>query len=116
MSWRNSTGSVQERASRSLIDTMMSAMGGRTPKYKRDRSRPECHGWHAFGRGLGTNLAELGVDELTIQPILRHANVATTRAPYIKVRNPKVEAAMQLLDGALCANRALDATDEQADV
>jgi integrase len=45
-----------------------------------------------FRRGLGTNLAELGVDELTIQRILRHANVATTRQHYINVRNPKAEA------------------------
>jgi integrase len=81
-----------------------------------DATRPEWHGWHAFRRGLGTNLAELGVDELTIQRILRHANVATTRAHYIKVRNPKIEAATQLLDAALCANRALDATDEQQTV
>jgi len=59
---------------------------------------------------------ELGVDELTIQRILRHANVATTRAHYIKVRNPKIEAAMKLLDAALCANRALGATEEQQTV
>jgi integrase len=75
-------------------------------EYKRDASRPEWHGWHAFRRGLGTNLAEMGVDDLTIQRILRHANVATTRQHYIKVRNPKVEAAMQLLEAALCAQRA----------
>ena len=61
----------------------------------------EWHGWHAFRRGLGSNLAELGVDELTIQKILRHSNVATTRQHYIKVRDPKVEAAMQLLDSKL---------------
>jgi hypothetical protein len=40
------------------------------------------------------------VVELTIQRILRHANVATARPHYIKVRNPKVEAAMQLLGAA----------------
>lgn len=81
---------------------------GADHQYKRDESRPMWHGWHAFRRGLGTNLAELGVDELTIQRILRHANVATTRQHYIKVRNPKVEAAMQLLDAALCASSAPD--------
>jgi hypothetical protein len=31
--------------------------------FKRDASRPEWHGWHAFRRGLGTNLAELGLDD-----------------------------------------------------
>jgi|SRR5215472_491133 len=84
--------------------------------YIRDGSRPRWRGWHAFRRGLGTNLAELGVDDLTIQRILRHANVATTRQHYIKVRNPKVEAAMQMLEGALCAAHALDATDETKSV
>ena len=80
--------------------------------YARDESRPSWRGWHAFRRGLGTNLAELGVDDLTIQRILRHANVATTRQHYIKVRNPKVEAAMQMLEGALPADCALDSTGE----
>jgi integrase len=36
-------------------------------------------GWHGFRRGLATNLYELGVDEKTIQAILRHADVKTTR-------------------------------------
>jgi integrase len=75
-------------------------------EYKRDTSRPAWHGWHAFRRGLGTNLAEMGVDDLTIQRILRHANVATTRQHYIKVRDLKVEAAMKLLETALCAQCA----------
>jgi integrase len=30
-------------------------------------------GWHAFRRGLGTNLSELGVDDGIIQTLLRHA-------------------------------------------
>ena len=41
-------------------------------------------GWHAFRRGLATNLYELGVDERTIQAILRHADLTTTRRHYIK--------------------------------
>jgi integrase len=41
-------------------------------------------GWHGFRRGLATNLYELGVDERTIQAILRHADVKTTRRHYIK--------------------------------
>jgi hypothetical protein len=32
-------------------------------------------GWHAFRRGLATNLHLLGVDDKTIQAILRHLNV-----------------------------------------
>jgi integrase len=41
-------------------------------------------GWHGFRRGLATNLYELGEDEATIQAILRHADVKTTRRHYIK--------------------------------
>ena len=37
------------------------------------------HGWHAFRRGLATNLHRLGVDDKTIQTILRHCNVAVTQ-------------------------------------
>jgi Periplasmic sensor domain/Phage integrase family len=66
----------------------------------------EWHGWHAFRRGLGSNLAELGVEDLTIQRILRHASVGVTRQHYIKVRDAKVNAAMELLEAALCANCA----------
>lgn len=41
-------------------------------------------GWHGFRRGLATNLYELGVAEATIQAILRHSDVETTRKHYIK--------------------------------
>jgi integrase len=38
------------------------------------------HGWHAFRRGLATNLHTLGVSDIVIQAILRHSDVAVTRA------------------------------------
>jgi integrase len=41
-------------------------------------------GWHGFRRGLATNLFELGEKEATIQAILRHSDVKTTRRHYIK--------------------------------
>ena len=44
----------------------------------------EWRGWHAFRRGLATNLDALGVHDIVIQPILRHSNVAVTRQPCIK--------------------------------
>lgn len=46
--------------------------------YERDASLPQWHGWHALRRGLATNLHALGVDEKTIQAILRHSNVGLT--------------------------------------
>jgi len=62
--------------------------------YVRDASIPVWHGWHACRRGLGSNLYRLGVPDKVIQRILRHSNVATTLAYYIKPSGPDVVAAM----------------------
>jgi integrase len=57
----------------------------------------EWHAWHAFRRGLATNLHDLGVQDKTIQAILRHSNVAVTQAAYIKqLPAASVEAMRQL--------------------
>ncbi len=73
------------------------------PILKRDPSLPQWHGWHAFRRGLATNLHALGVDDLTIQRILRHENVGTTQKSYVKTRDQQVHAAMDQLQAALDA-------------
>jgi integrase len=52
--------------------------------FQRDKGLPEWHGWHAFRRGLATNLHGLGVDDKTIQAILRHSNIGITQNIYIK--------------------------------
>jgi integrase len=41
-------------------------------------------GLHSFRRGLATNLHGLGIQDIDIQAILRHSDVAVTRAAYIK--------------------------------
>jgi integrase len=64
------------------------------------------HGWHAFRRGLATNLHRLGVQDKVVQSILRHSNVAVTQACYIKTVDADSAAAMKLLEAALCANCA----------
>jgi integrase len=69
--------------------------------YQRDPSLPEWHGWHAFRRGLATNLHDLGINDLTIQRILRHGNVATTRKSYIKTISRQVFDAMDQLQTAV---------------
>ena len=53
------------------------------------------HGWHAFRRGLATNLHTLGVADKTIQRVLRHSDVAVTQKCYIKSADTVVAAAMQ---------------------
>jgi integrase len=53
-------------------------------KFVRDNSLPRWHGWHAFRRGLATNLHELGVADKDIQAILRHSNLGITMNIYVK--------------------------------
>jgi integrase len=42
--------------------------------------------WHAFRRGLATNLHRLGVADKVIQVILRHANVSVTQRRTSRLR------------------------------
>jgi integrase len=61
----------------------------------------QWHGWHAFRRGLATNLYQVGVPDKIIQRILRHANVAVTQNCYIKTADSEVVAAMQQFERSL---------------
>jgi integrase len=75
---------------------------GRGPQVRtQHKVLPEWYGWHAFRRGLATNLHRLGADDLTIQPILRHSNVAVTQKCYIKTASEQTQAAMQKFETAL---------------
>jgi integrase len=59
--------------------------------FQREESLPLWHGWHAFRRGLATNLHQLGVADKDIQAILRHSNVGLTMNVYVKsVRESQV--------------------------
>ena len=71
--------------------------------YERNKVLPEWHGWHAFRRGLATNLHQMGVDDLTIQAILRHSNVTITQKCYIKTASKETQEAMQKVQKALTA-------------
>jgi integrase len=54
----------------------------------------------------------LGVDDKTIQAILRHSNLATTMNIYVKAVSADSVAAMNALDSFLtCANRAPEQQD-----
>jgi len=66
--------------------------------YKRDARIPGWQGWHAARRGLGSNLYRLGVPDMVIQRILRHANVSTTATYYIKTASDDVRMAMTKLE------------------
>jgi integrase len=70
------------------------------------------YGWHAFRRGLATNLYRLGVPDKTIQAILRHSNLSTTMNCYVKSVPADAQAAMDAL-AAECTQYAPE--DEQQD-
>lgn len=54
-------------------------------------------GWHAFRRGLASNLNRLGIDDSVIQAVLRHSSVAVTQRCYIKTNSEDSVSAMQRL-------------------
>ena len=58
-------------------------------------------GWHAYRRGLATNLHELGVPDKVIQAILRHEDVSTTQRSYIKTVPRVVTDAMKQLEAKI---------------
>jgi len=59
------------------------------------------HGWHAFRRGLASNLNRLGIDDSIIQAILRHSDPALTQRCYIKTVSSDAVAAMGVLERSL---------------
>jgi integrase len=77
-------------------------------EYARDNRIPEWHGWHAARRGLGSNLYRLGVPDIVIQRILRHANVSTTATYYIKTAAADVRSAMAKLENHIADSGQTD--------
>lgn len=78
--------------------------------FQRNSALPFWHGWHAFRRGLATNLHALGVDDKTIQAILRHSNVGLTMNVYVKSVSESQVSAMDSLSEKLelCNVRTTD--------
>jgi len=79
--------------------TAAKALGFRPtgPRGKSLRIQSSRHGWHAFRRGIATNLHQLGVADKDIQAILRHSNISITMNIYVKsVAESQVDA-MDLL-------------------
>jgi len=65
---------------------------------------PDWTGWHAYRRGLATNLKKLGVPDTTIQAILRHESVSPTQRFYIKTAREHAMDAMKRFEEKLkCA-------------
>jgi integrase len=60
-------------------------------------NRIPWYGWHAFRRGLASNLYATGAQDILVQRILRHAKAHVTRDCYIKVFDSTVSSAMERL-------------------
>ena len=80
--------------------------------FQRDKALPFWHGWHAFRRGLATNLHTLGVADKDIQAILRHSNIGLTMNVYVKSVNESQVNALDALNEkfATCSNLAANQT------
>jgi integrase len=63
---------------------------------------PTWHGWHAFRRGLATSLHTLGVEDKTIQAILRHSTLALTMNVYVKTVGESQTNALDSLSAEMC--------------
>jgi hypothetical protein len=64
---------------------------------EQDKNLPVWRGWHAFRRGLATNLHALGIADKEIQAILRHSNITVTQSCYIKAFTESQVSAMDLV-------------------
>ena len=69
--------------------------------FERDKNLPLWQGWHAFRRGLATNLHTLGVAAKDIQAILRHSTIGLTQNAYIKSVNESQVSALDSLSESL---------------
>jgi integrase len=57
-------------------------------------------GWHAFRRGLASNLYSLGVQPKVIQAILRHSDIGTTLSYYVQTPDEESRDALQQIESA----------------
>jgi integrase len=60
-------------------------VGRRVIRRALEAIRLPWYGWHAFRRGLASNLYEIGAQDKVVQRILRHSKPHVTRERYIKV-------------------------------
>jgi integrase len=73
-------------------------------------------GWHAFRRGLASNLSSLGVHPRVIQAILRHSDVRTTMQFYVKELDGQSREGLQRLGDVLAPFGLPEGTQEGTQV
>ena len=93
----STTDAIRRKQLRSTVELPKSEHKNDDHPFVRDNAFPRWHGWHAFRRGIATNLHQLGVADKDIQAILRHSNIGITMNIYVKsVAESQVDA-MDLL-------------------
>lgn len=65
--------------------------------FKLDETIPNWRGWHAFRRGLASNLYSAGVKPKVIQAILRHSDISTTLGFYVETPESESREALDKL-------------------
>jgi integrase len=70
----------------------------RVMKPRFEKKQIEWKGWHAFRRGLATNLGVLKVEPKVIQAVLRHSELSTTMDIYRQPVSKESHAAMRKLE------------------
>jgi integrase len=71
------------------------------------------YGWHAFRRGLASNLYELGAPDKVVQRILRHSKPHVTRERYIKVFDRTVLEALEKVQARIEELRQAEVGSQQ---
>jgi len=70
------------------------------PAFEKSSFKIEWHGWHAFRRGLASNLYDLGVQPKVIQAILRHSDIGTTLQYYVQTPTEESREALAKIEDA----------------
>lgn len=71
------------------------------------------YGWHAFRRGLASNLYAMGAQDKVVQRILRHSKPQDTRERYIKVFDRTVLEAVEKVQAQIEELRQAKADRQQ---
>jgi integrase len=68
--------------------------------FELDTHKLTWRGWHAFRRGLASNLYSMGVQPKTIRAILRHSDIGTTLGYYVQTPDEETREALQRIEDA----------------
>jgi integrase len=82
----------------------MSAHEPNGHNFELDTSLPPWHGWYAFRRGIATEITSATKDVLAAKGLLRHSNISTTMAHYVKDVPDATARGMKLME-ELCSKR-----------